>query len=507
MSKPIPITILLSIDIFAQGITLSQDSLKIYNNRLSSFAGTIAITNGSQDVVQADSIHLVIQEIDTAEWAGHIIGEGLEVSWRDYINQSRSFFWNTELIAEDTFRLVLRASAPEGAVPLVLNARDSCVMFMLQIGRCLGCSGLPTGLPAFFTGRLILFFSNGEEKVISLYSEDLRSTDTSDASCTDYACDSSVIRQILDMNGLDTVAVQSVSSVNNGRVVQLHLVYDQSLLRSLPKRLAILPASVGRLSALQNLDVSGNTLDSVPESIGRCTDLEFLCMYRNRLSVFPGWITGCTGLKRLGLGENQLDHIPESIGMLRALKDLLLGENRLTRLPDSIGALRSLKVLDISGNLLETLPASVVYLDSLSCLFLAGNSICSLSARQEEWVRRVPTGTNCTRWEPEWPDSQQCDAAFTRNSAFTRRGLKFKLWTVVRTGDFNLAEITSGDDAIRNIEIFDSKGRRVEIERTLSYRYNYQAIRLKMRAFSAGIYHVRIIFSTSDAVCRTFVVD
>ena len=100
MGKLVLIIIFSSVNIFAQGITLSQDSLKIYNNFSSSIAETITITNGSQELVWADSIHLIIHEIDTTEWVGQIIGEGLEASWRDYIDQSCGFFWNAEMITE-----------------------------------------------------------------------------------------------------------------------------------------------------------------------------------------------------------------------------------------------------------------------------------------------------------------------------------------------------------------------------------------------------------------------
>lgn len=497
----------MSFSLSAADITLSKDSLQVYINPVSSFADEIIITNGSQETVRVDSIHLVIQEIDTTEWPGNIIGEGIEVSWRDYLDQSRSFYWDTEMITDDRYRLVLRASVPDSAVPFILNARDSCEMFMLQIGRCLGCSGLPTGFPAWFTGELLLFFSNGEEKPIRLYSEDLRTTNTSNEPCGDFSCDSSIVRQILDMNDMDTVAVQSVSSVNNGRIVQLHLVYDQSLVRTLPARLTVLPASVGRLTALRSLDITGNALDSVSESVSLCTDLEFLSMDRNSLSSFPEWITGCTRLRRLNLGGNQLDHIPESISMLRELNDLLLAGNRLTSLPDQLGELTRLKVLDISGNLLTTLPASVIYLDSVYCLFMAGNSICSLSAEQEEWVRGVPTGTHCTRPEPEWPDSQRCDTALTENGALMRHELEFKIRPVVHAGGVVLLEITSGDRNIRKIEVFDSKGRRAKKKQPLSDRLDSQTFQMNMRDFSKGVYLVRVVFSTSNAVCRTFVVD
>ncbi|MDJ0516045.1 MAG: COR domain-containing protein, partial [Trichodesmium sp. MO_231.B1] len=97
-----------------------------------------------------------------------------------------------------------------------------------------------------------------------------------------------------------------------------------------------LPESIGNLTKLEHLDLTGNQLKNLPESIGNLTKLE-----------------------HLDLTGNQLKNLPESIGNLTKLEHLDLSFNELTSLPKSITKLTNLTGLYLTGNPLETPPIEI----------------------------------------------------------------------------------------------------------------------------------------------------
>jgi len=140
-------------------------------------------------------------------------------------------------------------------------------------------------------------------------------------------------------------------TMDNGRVARL-LLEDFGLTGAVP-------AEIGRLSALRDLDLGGNQLTSLPAEIGRLTSLEGLSLIGNRLTSVPAEIGQLTALEELGLSGNQLTSLPAEIGQLTSLKELNLIGNLLTSLPAEIGQLTSLKELYLGGNLLTSLPAAI----------------------------------------------------------------------------------------------------------------------------------------------------
>ena len=123
-------------------------------------------------------------------------------------------------------------------------------------------------------------------------------------------------------------------TMENGRVVEL-LLEEFGLTGAVP-------AEIGRLSALRQLNLDYNQLTSVPAEIGQLTSLE-----------------------ELYLGDNQLTSLPAEIGQLTSLRELVLYDNQLTSLPAEIGQLASLTELDLKGNQLTSVPAEIGQLTSL----------------------------------------------------------------------------------------------------------------------------------------------
>jgi leucine-rich repeat protein SHOC2 len=99
-------------------------------------------------------------------------------------------------------------------------------------------------------------------------------------------------------------------TIENGRVVELDLV-DFGLTGAVP-------AEVGRLIAMEELDLNDNQLTSLPAEIGQLASLESLTLDHNQLTSLPAEIGQLASLKHLYLGDNQLTSVPAAIRELRA---------------------------------------------------------------------------------------------------------------------------------------------------------------------------------------------
>jgi|GEM_PF-3812369 len=101
------------------------------------------------------------------------------------------------------------------------------------------------------------------------------------------------------------------------------------------------------------LDLSGSgdtRLTELPESLGQLTQLLDLNLSGNRLTVLPESLGRLTQLESLDLSENQLAVLPESLTRLTRLAFLYLSRNRLTALLASLGRLDNLERLEAKSN-------------------------------------------------------------------------------------------------------------------------------------------------------------
>lgn len=132
-------------------------------------------------------------------------------------------------------------------------------------------------------------------------------------------------------------------------------------------QLTDIPASLGRLTALQELTLNGNAFRSLPREVGLLQRLE-----------------------KLNVANNQLAGLPETMGWMHSLEELhVSGNAALTRLPDTLGNLRKLQVLDASFCGLNAIPDEMVYCTQLMDLNLMNNALIRLPTRMGWWVRVV----------------------------------------------------------------------------------------------------------------------
>ena len=81
----------------------------------------------------------------------------------------------------------------------------------------------------------------------------------------------------------------------------------------------------------------------------------------------PAEIGRLSALRQLNLGLNQLTSVPAEIGQLTSLESLFLSENQVTSLPAEMGHLTSLWLLYIDFNKLTSVPAAIRDLRAAGC--------------------------------------------------------------------------------------------------------------------------------------------
>ncbi|KAL0308270.1 UNVERIFIED_CONTAM: Plant intracellular Ras-group-related LRR protein 6 [Sesamum radiatum] len=146
-------------------------------------------------------------------------------------------------------------------------------------------------------------------------------------------------------------------------------------------QLKFLQNSIGCLSKLKLLNVSGNLLHSFPRTIDNCRSLEELNANFNQLSQLPDTIGfELVNLKKLSVNSNKLVFLPYSTSHLTNLRVLDARLNCLHSLPDDLENLINLEVLNVSQNFqyLATIPYSVGLLISLVELDVSYNKITAL---------------------------------------------------------------------------------------------------------------------------------
>ncbi|TMC24743.1 MAG: leucine-rich repeat domain-containing protein, partial [Chloroflexi bacterium] len=83
-------------------------------------------------------------------------------------------------------------------------------------------------------------------------------------------------------------------------------------------------------NAVVALSVRYCGLTSLPESLGQLTNLRRLDLTGNQLTSLPEWLGNLVQLRRLYLDENQLTSLPESLGNLLHLEEVHVDKNQLT---------------------------------------------------------------------------------------------------------------------------------------------------------------------------------
>ncbi|KAL1790276.1 leucine-rich repeat protein 1 isoform X1 [Sigmodon hispidus] len=116
-----------------------------------------------------------------------------------------------------------------------------------------------------------------------------------------------------------------------------------------------LPATIGDLTHLQELNLKDNHLESFNVSLCLSTlqkSLQSLDLSKNKIKALPVQFCQLRELIHLNLNDNELIHLPFKIGQLTNLRFLSAARNKLTNLPCEFKNL-SLEYLDLFENTFE----------------------------------------------------------------------------------------------------------------------------------------------------------
>jgi hypothetical protein len=269
------------------------------------------------------------------------------------------------------------------------------------------------------TFRMQIIPDQSRDKVelpeIDVQAGDTVSTDTLriEHGCTDFPCDSLMVRQILDTNGLIDVAVDSVAVTIDGRIRGLYLEGRDSL---------VLTPAIGQLTALEKLSFRRSKLTSLPENIGNLISLVRLDLFNTGIATLPASLSQCTSLRHIGLGACGISEIPSAVYAVRGLKELALSvngietleprfftltrltqiqlfHNNLTALPPDIQKLTNLEKILLGQNNLTTLPLEIMSLPRVRGIGVQGNALCSLPDTMRTWL---------DGFDPGWESAQDC---------------------------------------------------------------------------------------------------
>lgn len=140
--------------------------------------------------------------------------------------------------------------------------------------------------------------------------------------CTSGACDSSVVRSLLEAIGNGVAAwPDSITETANGRIVALNLRgYDLSEGTGY---------EVHRLAALQLLDLGNTRLHHMVPFIEKLTLLEIIRLDDNAIDYFVAGTGNMTNLRELDLHDNYLSALHPSLLGCERLEYLDVADNRL----------------------------------------------------------------------------------------------------------------------------------------------------------------------------------
>ena len=122
------------------------------------------------------------------------------------------------------------------------------------------------------------------------------------------------------------------------------------VLRVSGNHLEQLPAAMGCLVGLTELNCSNNQIAFLPPQMRYLNRLIILRASQNKLVFLPIELQSIRTIQEIDLSGNNICELPYNFGNHVALRRLQLGANRLTWLPGSFGNLLSLKSLTLSQN-------------------------------------------------------------------------------------------------------------------------------------------------------------
>lgn len=198
--------------------------------------------------------------------------------------------------------------------------------------------------------------------------------------------DTSVIRGILDINGLVSLPVDSVvKRGEDGRINELLLSN---------KNLDTLTPSIRTLH-LTRLEIANNNLNWIPDQVKDIISLKYVDASGNNINLLPPSFPFLTNIEYLNVDDNVLYEIHPNIGIMESLEYFSCSGNDLTTLPGSIEKFENLKILNISNNKMDKLPFEILNLNTLEYVDVRYNKLVNQPSEISSWL---DANSNVANW-------------------------------------------------------------------------------------------------------------
>lgn len=228
-------------------------------------------------------------------------------------------------------------------------------------------------------------FSSLDNHKVSLKPND--SLNTGDLVFPEYFWkDTTVIREVLNMNGLNSLPIDSVvKRGEDGRINELVLSN-----RNLD---TLIPAI--RSLHLVKLDIANNNLNWIPDQVKDIISLKNVDASGNNINLLPPSFPFLINIEYLNVDNNILSEIHPNIGIMESLEFFSCSGNDLTTLPKSIERFENLKILNISNNSVNKLPFEILNLNSLDYIDVRNNRLVNQPSNIESWI---DSNSNVSNW-------------------------------------------------------------------------------------------------------------
>lgn len=131
---------------------------------------------------------------------------------------------------------------------------------------------------------------------------------------------------------------------------------------------------LGKLPALEVINLGNCKIEVVPPEIKQCTQLRSINISMNNMIDLAGSIealSNCPNLTAVSLPVNQISEIPDNISLLKNLKELNLSNNNLTDLPNSMLDMENLENLYLEKNIILTPDKTYEKINPLNIKYLS----------------------------------------------------------------------------------------------------------------------------------------
>jgi Leucine-rich repeat (LRR) protein len=169
------------------------------------------------------------------------------------------------------------------------------------------------------------------------------------------------------LTDLPEVAINSLKqlkllNLTRNQIAQLPNNLDLPILEVLDlshNQMKTIPVSVFRFPNLTSLNLAFNELTSLPTGGGGQNRLKDLKINNNKLYALPDYITELSALEDLNIsGNNTLYCLPKNFHYLKSLKKINMSACMIRKLPEEIGSMDSNLYVNARGNLLTLIPIS-----------------------------------------------------------------------------------------------------------------------------------------------------